>query len=112
LPAITAGPGALVLSSLVVGAMVPGVVPLVLGRVHELTPHDDQERQAGWSFATAAFALGQAAAAYGFSFLFARTGGGYAALFALGAAALLLALVIDLAAAALGRRAQLSEPKS
>jgi predicted MFS family arabinose efflux permease len=112
LPAITVGPGALVLSSLVVGAMVPGVVPLVLGRVHELTPHDDQERQAGWSFATAAFALGQAAAAYGFSFLFARTGGGYAALFALGAAALLLALVIDLAAAALGRRAQLSEPKS
>jgi predicted MFS family arabinose efflux permease len=112
LPAITVGAGALVFSSLVVGAMVPGVVPLVLGRVHELTPHDDQERQAGWSFATVAFALGQAAAAYGFSFLFASTGGGYAALFALGAAALVLALAIDLAAAALGRRTPLIEPKS
>jgi predicted MFS family arabinose efflux permease len=111
LPAITVGPGALVFSSLVVGAMVPGVVPLVFGRVHELT-HDDQQRQAGWSFATAAFALGQAAAAYGFSFLFAHTGGGYAALFALGAAALVLALAIDLAAAALGRRTRLVHPKS
>jgi predicted MFS family arabinose efflux permease len=111
LPAITVGPGALVFSSLVVGAMVPGVVPLVLGRVHELTPHDDHERQAGWSFATAAFALGQAAAAYGFSFLFARTGGGYAALFALGTAALVLALAIDLAAAALSHRTQLMQPK-
>ena len=83
--------------------MVPGIVPLVLGRVHELTPHDDQQRQAGWSFATAAFALGQAAAAYGLSFLFAHTGGGYAALFTLGGAALMLALAIDFAAAALGR---------
>jgi predicted MFS family arabinose efflux permease len=103
LPAITVGAGALVFSSLVVGAMVPGVVPLVLGRVHELTPHDDQERQAGWSFATVAFALGQAAAAYGFSFLFGRTGGAPAGLFAIGAAALMLALAIDLAAAALAR---------
>ena len=103
LPAITVGAGALALSSLVVGAMVPGIVPLVLGRVHELTPHDDRERQAGWSFATVAFALGQAAAAYGFSFLFARTGGGHAALFALGAATLMLALAIDFAVAARGR---------
>jgi predicted MFS family arabinose efflux permease len=112
LPAITVGAGALVFSSLVVGAMVPGVVALVLGRVHELTPHDDQERQAGWSFATTAFALGQAAAAYGFSFLFAHTGGGYTALFALGAGALVLALAIDLAAGALARRTQLIQPKS
>jgi predicted MFS family arabinose efflux permease len=112
LPAVTVGSGALALSSLVVGAMVPGVVPLVLGRVHELIPHDAREQQAGWSFATAAFALGQAAAAYGFSFLFARTGGGYAALFALGAAALVLALVIDLATAALRRETPPHRPKS
>ena len=111
-PVITVSAAALIFSSLVVGAMVPGVVPLVLGRVHELTPHDDQERQAGWSFATTAFALGQAAAAYGFSFLFAHTGGGYTALFALGAAALVLALAIDLAAGALARRTQLIQSKS
>jgi predicted MFS family arabinose efflux permease len=111
-PVITVSAAALIFSSLVVGAMVPGVVALVLGRVHELTPHDDQERQAGWSFATTAFALGQAAAAYGFSFLFAHTGGGYTALFALGAAALVLALAIDLAAGALARRTQLIQSKS
>jgi predicted MFS family arabinose efflux permease len=104
LPAVAVGSGALALSSLVVGAMVPGIVPLVLGRVHDLTPPDDQARQAGWTFATVAFALGQATAAYGFSFLFARTGGGHTALFALGAAALMLALAIDLAAARSARR--------
>ena len=36
LPGVTAAPAALALSSLVVGAFVPGIVPLVLGRVHEL----------------------------------------------------------------------------
>jgi predicted MFS family arabinose efflux permease len=90
---------ALGVSSLVVGAMVPGVVPLVLGRVLELAPRTGSDGAAAWSMATAAFALGQAAAAYGFSYLVAATGGGYLALFALGAAALFTALVIDLAAA-------------
>jgi predicted MFS family arabinose efflux permease len=102
-PAITGAPAALALSSLVVGAIVPGIVPLVLGRVHDLIPRDERERQAGWSLATVAFALGQAAAAYGFSFLFGRTGGAHAGLFAIGATALMLALAIDLAAAALAR---------
>ncbi|MBV8577356.1 MAG: YbfB/YjiJ family MFS transporter [Acetobacteraceae bacterium] len=89
-------PFALGAASLVLGAFVPGVVPLVLGRVQELTPGDSGAQQAGWSFATAAFALGQAIAAYGFSFLFAR-GTGYPTLFVLGAAAMLLALAIDFA---------------
>ena len=102
LPALTAGPIWLALSSLAVGAMVPGIVPLVLGRVHELSPAGEPGRTAAWSFATVAFALGQAAAAYGFSFLFARAGDGYAMLFGLGAAVLALALTIDLVAAALG----------
>jgi predicted MFS family arabinose efflux permease len=97
--ALTASPLWMAVSSVVVGAFVPGIVPLVLGRVHELIPHDSQAQKAAWSGATAAFALGQAGAAYGFSFLFAETGG-YAMLFALGAAALILALAIDLALAA------------
>jgi predicted MFS family arabinose efflux permease len=87
---------ALAVSSVTVGAIVPGIVPLVLGRVHELLAHG-AARQAAWSRATTAFALGQAGAAYLFSFLFAR-GGGYGPLFALGAGALLLALLIDVAA--------------
>ncbi|MFY9990038.1 MAG: YbfB/YjiJ family MFS transporter [Rhodoplanes sp.] len=95
-PAISDGPIALVISSAVVGLFVPGVVPLVLGRMHELV-HEARARQKAWSWCTTAFAVGQAAAAYGFSYLFAQTGGAYALLFALGAAALLIAFVLDLA---------------
>jgi len=94
--AIPSGTAGLVVSSIVIGAAVPGAVPLVLGRVHELAPDHDQARRAAWSLATIAFALGQAGAAYGFSFVFARTGG-YALLFQLAAGALALALAIDLA---------------
>ena len=88
----------LALSSLVIGALVPGVVPLVLGRVHELAP--PEQTRAAWSMATVAFAVGQAAGAYGLSWLFASTGD-YGLLFSLGAAAILTALLIDLA---FGRR--------
>jgi predicted MFS family arabinose efflux permease len=95
-PAIADGPIALVISSAVVGLFVPGVVPLVLGRMHELV-HEAQARQKAWSWCTTAFAVGQATAAYGFSYLFAQTGGAYALLFALAAAALLIAFVLDLA---------------
>jgi predicted MFS family arabinose efflux permease len=95
-------PGALVVSSVLVGGFVPGIVPLALGRVTELLPRDAAAQGAAWSRATTGFALGQAAAAYGFSFLFAQ-GGGYGPLFGLGAAALLLALALDLIAALRGR---------
>jgi hypothetical protein len=71
-------------------------VALILGRVRELA-RDEPGAQAGWSRATLAYAVGQAAAAYGLSFLFARTGS-YALLFELAAAALTVALVIDLLA--------------
>jgi predicted MFS family arabinose efflux permease len=93
--ALPGGGGALglALSSLVIGAALPGVVPLVLGRVTELVP--PQQSRAAWSFATTAFAVGQAAGAYGLSYLYARTGD-YALLFALGAGAVLAAFLIDL----------------
>jgi predicted MFS family arabinose efflux permease len=103
LPTVTADPLWLAVSSLVVGAAVPGVVPLVLGRVHELVPGDAEGQRAAWSVTTMAFALGQAAGAYGLSFLFA-SGGRYTTLFAVGAAALTLGLVIDLAARLAGRK--------
>jgi predicted MFS family arabinose efflux permease len=100
----SASPLSLSISSVVVGAMVPGVVPLVLGRVHELIPHDANQQRRAWGFCTTAFALGQAAAAYGFSYIFAYTGGTYRVLFALGAAALTTALLIDLSMARLPTR--------
>ena len=95
LPALSARPVALGLSSLVAGASVPGVVPLVLGRVRELVG-SEAEAARGWSLATTGFAIGQALAAYGFSFIFAQ-GADYGVVFALGSAALLLGLALDLA---------------
>ena len=103
LPLVTAAPFWIAASSLAVGAAVPGIVPLVLGRVHELVPDDAEGQRAAWSVTTMAFALGQAAGAYGLSFLFAR-GGHYTTLFAVGAAALTLALLIDLGARLAARR--------
>jgi predicted MFS family arabinose efflux permease len=93
LPAFVTHPVWLGLSSVVGGATVPGVVPLVLGRVRELVGPESAARC--WSLATTAFAIGQALAAYGLSFVFAE-GGSYGLLFALGSAAPLLALVLDL----------------
>jgi predicted MFS family arabinose efflux permease len=98
-----AGLPAILLSSLVVGAFVPGIVPLVLGRLHELV-RDVRHHHAAWSTATVAFAIGQAAAAYGGSYLFARTGSD-TSLYLGAALALLLALSIDLAASPSGRAA-------
>jgi predicted MFS family arabinose efflux permease len=97
--AAATGSAVLVVSSLVVGAFTPGIVPLVLGRLHELA--DARDHKAYWSIATTAFALGQAGAAYGCAALFASTGE-YRILFILGSAALLLALAIDLVTARTG----------
>jgi len=99
LPALTGSAAALVVSAVVAGAFTPGVVPLVLGRLRELLPDDAPAQQAAWSRATTAFAVFQAGAAYGFSFLFVRPGGSYTLLFALGAALLLLALAVERMAA-------------
>jgi predicted MFS family arabinose efflux permease len=101
LPALSDAPLVLGLSSLIIGAFVPGIVPLVLGRIHELLPGDAERQRATWSRATVAFALGQAVAGYGFSWLFAETG--YVYLFPLAAAAMLLALMVDIAAGAATR---------
>lgn len=97
LPVFTAGAAWLALSAAVAGAATPGVVPLVLGRVQNLLPGDAAAQRVVWSWTTIAFALLLAAGSYFDAFLFARTGA-YRMLFALGAAALLLALAIDLAA--------------
>ncbi|MGC1885542.1 MAG: YbfB/YjiJ family MFS transporter [Stellaceae bacterium] len=67
----SAAPISLSISSIFVGAMVPGVVPLVLGRVHELIPREADQQSKAWGLCTTAFTLGQAAAAYGFSYIFA-----------------------------------------
>jgi predicted MFS family arabinose efflux permease len=104
LPAFSSGPVSLIVSTVVVGAFTPGIVPLVLGRVHELLRHHPAAQKGAWSKATTSFAIAQAFAAYGMSFLFVRSGGDYLLLFALGSCALVLALVVDLVVGAIGAR--------
>ena len=90
--ALTSATAALIVSSIAIGAAVPAISSLILGRIHEIAP---AESEIAWSLATIAFAVGAAVAAYVYSYLFAR-GSPYTLLFALGAAALLGALVLDL----------------
>ena len=92
--AVSGAPLAVAVSSLVIGAFAPGIVPLALGRVHELVD-DADGRQAAWRLTTVAFALGQAAAAYGFSYLLSG-GADYRTVFLVGAGALVAALALDL----------------
>lgn len=92
------GAPALMVSSFIVGAFTPGIVPLVLGRVQELLAHHPAAQKGAWSRATTSFALMQAVSAYGMSFLFDRSGGNYRLLFACGAAALMAALTVNLVA--------------
>ena len=84
----------LALSALVMGAFTPGMPALVLGRLGEVS--HDRDEHAAWAFATTAFALTQAAGAYGYSWLYAQSHG-YAALFATAALALGAALALSLA---------------
>jgi len=97
LPLVTSAATGLAVSSFVVGAFVPGIVAITIGRTRELVPGDPAGQAAVWGFCTTAFALGQAIAGYAFSFIFAHAADAYAVLFACAAAALLLALAIDLA---------------
>ncbi len=105
LPAVTNSPAALIVSSLIVGGFTPGIVPLVIGRIHELIPHSAASQRSAWAQATTTFALFQAAGAYGLSWLFAQSGGDYALLFVIGAAGVAVALAIELVSVvALGRK--------
>jgi predicted MFS family arabinose efflux permease len=82
-------------ATVILGIFTPGIVPLVLGRIHELVPHDHHEQRAAWSRATTAFALFQALGGYGYSYLFSHFHNDYLIVFLCGAVALALAFVAD-----------------
>lgn len=67
LPFVAAGIWACSASSIVVGALVPGIVALTSGRLAEIAGPAEHKRL--WGQATAAFALAQAIAGYGLSAL-------------------------------------------
>ena len=99
IPALELDTPWLMMSSIVVGAFVTGTVPQVLGRVHELLAHHPAQQRAAWRTATVGFALFQAVAAYGFSYLFTYSGRHYGLLFVIGAVAIALAFLLDIVAA-------------
>ncbi|VVE61719.1 major facilitator superfamily protein [Pandoraea captiosa] len=103
LPVLGLGLPALIVSSVVMGAFTPGIVPLVLGRVNERLAHHPAAQKGAWSTATTSFATLQAGAAYGMSFLFAATSGNYALLFMVGGAAMAIALCVNLVASRMDR---------
>lgn len=82
-------------SSFLVGAVVPGIVPLIAGRTHALSRNDTTLQRTIWSYVTVAFSIGQAAAAYAFSYVFEITGR-YDVLFLAGATAVFIALCVEL----------------
>jgi predicted MFS family arabinose efflux permease len=90
------GLSALLAATFVIGTYPPGIVPLTLGRIRHTLPQDAPAQGAAWSRATTVFALFQALAGYGYSWLFAATGGEHRVLMLVGAAALGLALLSDL----------------
>jgi predicted MFS family arabinose efflux permease len=86
------------ISAFLLGAFTPGLVVVVMGRVQELVADPERQRTV-WAAATTAFAIGQAASGYFYSYLFVASGGVYAWLYAIGAGMAVVALTIDFAAA-------------
>jgi len=105
LPVLTSAPAALALSSIVVGALSPGIMSLVGSRLSELIAPAQLAR--AWSFATVSFALGQAAGAYGMSFALAHTGA-YLPLYVAGAVCEMFGMVLCLAAIAASPRRRMA----
>ena len=81
-------------SALFGGAVVSGVTAVMLGRIGLRAGADAATRQRGWTYATVAWAAGQAGGTYGMAWLYGATGG-YRALFAAALLALAAAAAIE-----------------
>ena len=99
LPVLSTTPAALLISSLIIGSFVSGSVVLTLGRARELSASNHAAQTLSWGRCTAAFAIGQAIAAYAYSAIFANFGEVYLTIFIIGGAGFALALLIDVVVA-------------
>lgn len=88
-------PGWLGAAALVAGTFPPGIVPLALARIHDLIAHDAFAQNQAWSRATVSFATFQALAGYGYSAVFSASGGQHRTMFAIGTAALVIAVLAE-----------------
>lgn len=101
---ISEAPAVIAASTLFAGMLTPGLVPLALGRVRDLSGPTEAAKAVAWSRATAGFAAGQAAGAYLLAWVFDLRHD-YALLFALALAAPILGLLLELLLARGARRA-------
>ncbi len=100
LPSGLAGLG---VSALVGGLVVSGVTAAMLGRIGLRAGADPAARQRGWTQATVAWAIGQAAGTYGMAWLYGRAG--YGALFVAALAAIITAALVEMVVASTPLRA-------
>ena len=103
LPVFSTTPVSLLFSSLIIGSFISGSVAITLSRARELTPGSSAAQAVAWGRCTAAFAVGQAIAAYAYSALFANFGDLYLTVFSIGGAAFLLAFLVDITVAVIVR---------
>ncbi|MBZ9657350.1 YbfB/YjiJ family MFS transporter [Phyllobacterium lublinensis] len=83
--------------TLVIGTFAPGMVPLILARVHEVIIDNSARQNVAWTRASMISAAALALAAYGFSALFSSSGGNHRLLFLSAAAILGISLLVGLA---------------
>jgi len=96
LPLFSDSSAALLMSSVLVGLLIPGSVALTSGSLIELAPV--QRQQQIWGWATVSFALVQAVAGYGMSWGHGVIGS-YEPLFAIAASLLVVAMLCAIGAA-------------
>jgi predicted MFS family arabinose efflux permease len=83
---------ALGVETLVIGTFAPGMVPLMLARMHEVVHEATGQQNVAWTRASIIAAAGMALAAYAFSALFGFSGGSHRVLFLAGAGCVAAAL--------------------
>ncbi|MFK0378116.1 YbfB/YjiJ family MFS transporter [Pandoraea sp. NPDC090278] len=80
--------------TVVLGTFAPGMVPLILARLHEVITHNASRQNAAWTRASIISAAALAIAAYAFSALFNATGGNHRLLFLVAAVMLVVVLLL------------------
>jgi predicted MFS family arabinose efflux permease len=83
--------------TVVIGTFAPGMVPLVLARVHEAVTHNAPRQNIAWTRASVISAAALAVAAYAFSALFNVTSGNHRLLFLVAAVMLVVSLLAGVA---------------
>ncbi len=84
-------------SALLGGVVVSGATAAMLGRIGLRSGADPAARQRGWTQATVAWAIGQAAGTYGMAWLYSRAG--YDAMFVAALAAMAVAAAVEIVVA-------------